>query len=50
MTGHRLFQQPWPDGEYRFFQLGFVVDDLFAAADRWVQVYGVGPWKEALED
>lgn len=46
MTGptHRLFQQPWPEGDHRFFQLGFVVDDLFAAADRWVRVYGVGPF------
>jgi hypothetical protein len=44
VTGHRLFQQPWPDGEYRFFQLGFVVDDVVAAADRWVRVYGVGPF------
>ena len=23
-----LFEQPWPEGDYRFFQLGFVVDDL----------------------
>ena len=29
---HRLFEQPWPEGEYRLFQLGFVVDDLLAAA------------------
>ena len=27
---HRLFQQPWPEGEYRLFQLGFVVDDVLA--------------------
>jgi hypothetical protein len=37
-----LFQQPWPAGEYRLFQLGFVVDDLLAAARRWVEVFGVG--------
>lgn len=30
-----LFEQPWPEGEYRFFQLGFVVDDVLAAAARW---------------
>ena len=42
-TPHRLFQQAWPEGEYRMFQLGFVVDDLLAAADRWVRVFGVGP-------
>jgi len=41
---HRLFQQPWPDGEFRFFQLGFVVDDLLAAAARWVRVHAVGPF------
>ncbi|MBL7496707.1 VOC family protein [Frankia sp. CNm7] len=41
---HRLFQQPWPDGEYRFFQLGFLVDDVLAAAARWARVFGVGPF------
>jgi hypothetical protein len=41
---HRLFQQPWPEGEYRFFQLGFVVDDLLVAAARWASVYGIGPF------
>ena len=41
---HRLFQQPWPEGEYRFFQLGFVVGDLLRAAERWARVYGVGPF------
>src|SRR5919204_4705628 len=42
--GHRLYQQPWPDGEYRFFQLGFLVDDIVAAATRWATVHGVGPF------
>ncbi len=41
---HRLFQQPLPEGDYRFFQLGFAVDDLYAAAERWALVYGVGPF------
>jgi len=41
---HPLFEQPWPEGEYRFFQVGFVVDDLVAAATRWAQVHGVGPF------
>jgi hypothetical protein len=41
---HRLFQQPWPEGEFRFFQLGFVVEDLITAATRWARVYGVGPF------
>ena len=43
-VGHRLFQQPWPEGDYRFFQLGFLVDDLEAAAARWAGVFGVGPF------
>ena len=41
---YRLFQQPWPDGEFRFFQLGFVVDDLLSAAARWARVHAVGPF------
>ncbi len=39
-----LFEQPWPEGEYRFFQLGFLVDDLIEAAERWAKVFGVGPF------
>jgi Glyoxalase/Bleomycin resistance protein/Dioxygenase superfamily len=41
---HRLFQQPWPEGEFRFFQLGFVVDDVLVASARWASVFGVGPF------
>lgn len=41
---HALYQQPWPEGEYRFFQLGFLVDDLLGAAQRWVDTFGVGPF------
>jgi len=41
---HPLFEQPWPDGEYRFFQLGHVVDDVLTAAANWVQTFGVGPF------
>ena len=40
----RLFDQPWPEGEYRFFQLGFVVDDLLSAATDWARVFRVGPF------
>lgn len=43
-TTHALFQQPWPEGEYRFFQVGLVVDDLLGAAAEWVRVFGVGPF------
>jgi glyoxalase/bleomycin resistance protein/dioxygenase superfamily protein len=41
---HRLFEQPWPEGEYRFFQTAFVVDDALGAATRWSRVFGVGPF------
>jgi hypothetical protein len=41
---HRLFEQPWPEGEYRFFQTGFVVVDVIAAATNWARVFGVGPF------
>jgi hypothetical protein len=40
----RLFQQPWPEGEFRFFQLGFLVEDLLRAAQRWVRAHGIGPF------
>ncbi len=39
-----MFEEPWPDGEYRLFQLGFVVDDLVEDAARWARVLGVGPF------
>jgi hypothetical protein len=39
-----LFEQPWPEGELRFFQLGHVVDDVVAAAASWAAVFGVGPF------
>ena len=41
---HRLFEPPWPDGEFRFFQLGHVVDDVLAAASRWLRAFGIGPF------
>ena len=43
-ASHRLFAQDWPEGEFRFFQMGFVVDDLVATAHRWASVHGVGPF------
>lgn len=39
-----LFEHRWPEGEFRFFQLGFVVPDLLSAAARWVRAFGVGPF------
>lgn len=41
---HQLFEQRWPEGDFRHFQLGFVVPDLMSAASGWVQVFGVGPF------
>ncbi|MGV0786065.1 VOC family protein [Mycolicibacterium sp. XJ2] len=40
-----LFEQPWPDGEFRFFQLGHVVDDVLAAAAAWARTFRVGPFQ-----
>jgi hypothetical protein len=41
---HPLFEQAWPEGEYRFFQLGHVVDDIVSAAARWTSTFGIGPF------
>ncbi len=41
---NRFYQGPNPTGEYTFFQIAWVVDDLLASARRWVEVYGVGPF------
>ena len=43
-TAHPLFEQPWPEGDYRYFQLGFLVDDLVDAATRWARAFGIGPF------
>jgi hypothetical protein len=44
IPAHRLVEDPFPAGDYSWFQLSFVVDDLEQAARRWVDVYGVGPF------
>ena len=41
---HRLYHQQWPEGKYTFWQMGFVVDDVIAAAQRWATTFGVGPF------
>jgi len=41
---HPLFEQPWPEGDFRFFQLGHVVDDIIDACSRWVETFGIGPF------
>lgn len=43
-NGYKLYEQPFPSGDYTFTQLAFVVDDLVATARRWVDLYGVGPF------
>lgn len=40
----RMFEQPWPDGDFRFFQIGHVVDDVLAASAAWAATFGVGPF------
>lgn len=39
-----LFEQPWPEGDFRFFQLGHVVDDILVAAADWARTFGIGPF------
>jgi hypothetical protein len=41
---HPLYEEPWPDGDYHFFQIGHVVDDLVRAANEWAVVFGIGPF------
>jgi hypothetical protein len=45
--GYALFEQSWPEGEHRHFQLGFHVEDVGAAARRWASAFGVGPFSLA---
>ena len=39
-----MFEQSWPDGDYRMFQVGVVVDDLLAACADFARVFGMGPF------
>jgi hypothetical protein len=41
---HPLYEQPWPEGEFCFMQMGFVVTDVVTTAMRWATVFGVGPF------
>jgi len=41
---NHFYQGSWPNAEYRFFQVAWVVDDLMATIRKWVEVYGVGPF------
>src|SRR5262245_42068292 len=42
--GNKFYQGAHPSGDYNFFQIAWVVDDIVAAANKWVDVYGVGPF------
>jgi len=39
-----MFEQAWPDGEYRMFQVGVVVDDLLVACRDFAHVFRMGPF------
>ncbi|WP_109524716.1 MULTISPECIES: VOC family protein [Nocardia] len=41
---HRPFDPTGPSTGPRMFQIGYVVEDLFAAAAEWARVYEVGPF------
>ncbi|HEU5307393.1 MAG TPA: VOC family protein [Acidimicrobiia bacterium] len=41
---HPFYEQAWPEGGYRLFQVGLVVDDLVAACSDLARVFGVGPF------
>ena len=41
---YQLYEQPWPEGEHRHFQIGFVVDDVVATATKWATVFRIGPF------
>ena len=43
-TEHPFYEQAWPEGEYRMFQVGVVVDDIVAACGQWAHVFGIGPF------
>jgi hypothetical protein len=39
----QFYQDAWPES-FAMFQIGFLVEDLRAAARKWVDVFGVGPF------
>jgi hypothetical protein len=39
-----MYEQAWPEGGYRLFQVGIVVDDLVPACADLARVHGVGPF------
>lgn len=41
---HPMFEQAWPEGGYRMFQVGVVVDDILGACADFARVFGMGPF------
>jgi hypothetical protein len=41
---YRFYEQAWPEGEHRHFQVGYVVDDVVATSAAWARVFGIGPF------
>ena len=41
---HPMFEQAWPEGGYRMFQVGVVVDDILSACADFARVFGMGPF------
>jgi len=41
---YRLYEQAWPEGDHRHFQVGYVVDDVEAVAAGWARTFGIGPF------
>lgn len=40
----RLYDQPFPQGDYRYVQLSYVVADAVAASWNWADLHGAGPF------
>jgi hypothetical protein len=41
---HPFYEQSWPDGDYKMFQVGLVVDDILRACADFARVFAVGPF------
>ena len=39
-----FYEQSWPEGGYRMFQVGVVVDDLLGACAHFARVFAMGPF------
>ena len=41
---NHFYQSAPPSGEYRMFQVCWIVDDMIPACQKWSKVYGIGPF------